>query len=46
VAKEELGAAAVTTDADELTRQTLTDALKLSAKPKEALNENDRPASR
>ena len=37
VAKGEAGAAAVTANADELTRQALADVLKLSAQPKEAL---------
>lgn len=37
VAKGAAGAAAVTANADELTRQALTDVLKLSAQPKEAL---------
>ena len=37
VAKGEAGAVAVTANADELTRQALTDVLKFSAQPKEAL---------
>jgi hypothetical protein len=37
VAKGEAGAVAVTANSDELTRQALTDVLKLSAQPKEAL---------